>query len=293
MVIDNLFFRTDSGRILAIRISPTLGPELLRGLSHQVGPMTELPALPFVSTSSTTFNGGLASDAHDLPLTANASAPRSSSAFGSDRIAGVSSSASAPVPRASAAFGSKLRPTSGIGIVNTDAWVHGIFASADGKPYDRDWMSKHSVNDDILEGIPSKHKLDTLVRHGAVIVGDKLCVTYHSSGNPLIIEGEVKFHFIFDVIRSNPIFAAGPTRLHKHRPTCSDRAFSSKIQWHSPQRSRSERSDLRNEQRVRGTIRPSGSGTMEGSEAYVEHRSRARNSFRSQTSIPSLGRRAG
>lgn len=255
--------------------------------------MTELPALPFVSTSPTTFNGGLVIDAHDLSLTANASAPRSSSTSGSGRIAGVSSNASAPVACVSAASFSKLRPTSGTGIVNADAWVCGIFASADGKPYDRDWMSKHNVNDDILEGVPSKHKLDALVRHGAVIVGDKLCVTYHSSGNPHTIEGEVKFHFIFDVISSDPIFALGPTRLHKHQPVCSNRAFSSKIQWYSPQRSRSERSDHRNEQRVRGTIRPSSFRTMEGSEASIEHRSGLRKSFRSQASIPSRGRRAG
>lgn len=130
-------------------------------------------------------------------------------------------------------------------------------------------MSKHNVNGDILEGVPTKHKLNTLVRHGAVIVGDKLCVTYHSSGNPHIIEGELKFHFVCDVISSKSIFALGPTRLHKHQPMCSNRAFSSKIQWHSPQRSRSERSDHRNEQRVRGTIRPSGSGTTECSEAYI------------------------
>ena len=188
MVIDKLSFRTDSGRILAIRISPTLGPELFRGLSHQIGPMTELSALPFVSTSSTAFNGGLAIDAHDLALAADTSAPRSSSASGPDRLAGVSSNASVLVPCASAASSSNLRRNSGTGIVNADAWVYGIFTSAEGKPYDRDWMSKHNVKGDILVGVPSKHKLNTLVRHGAVIVGDKLCVTYNSSGNPHIIE---------------------------------------------------------------------------------------------------------
>lgn len=88
--------------------------------------MTELPALPLVPTSSSSYCSGLASDAHDLPLTENASAQQSNSAYGSDRIAGVSSSASAPVPRASAASSSNLRPTSGIGIVNADDWVYGI-----------------------------------------------------------------------------------------------------------------------------------------------------------------------
>ena len=67
-----------------------------------------------------------------------------------------------------------------------------VFSSADGNPYVRDWISKHGLNEEILTEIPnSKHKLDLLVRHGAVVAGDKLCVTYHSSGSPVVIKGEV------------------------------------------------------------------------------------------------------
>ena len=191
MVIDNLFFRTDDGRVLAVRVSPTFGPELLRGLSQPSEPPTQLAALPFVLAPSTAHDDAVASNAQNLPSTENASAQPSLPASGPSRTAGVASNTPAPIPGASAALASMLRPNSHAGVIDADAWVDGIFSSADGRPYDRDWISNHNVNDDILKGDTSKHKLDLLVRYGAVIPGDKLCVTYRSSGNPVIVEGEV------------------------------------------------------------------------------------------------------
>ena len=74
----------------------------------------------------------------------------------------------------------------------TVAEMDAVFTSAEGNPYDRDWMSNHGLNEEVLTEIPnSKHKLDLLVRHGAVIAGDKLCATYHSNGSPIVIEAEV------------------------------------------------------------------------------------------------------
>ena len=108
----------------------------------------------------------------------------------------MSSTRSAPDPPASPALFGALRPNSGAGIVDANAWVDGIFSSADGAAYDRDWMSNHDVNNDILDGTPSKHKLNVLVKHGAVFVDDKLCVTYHASGNPTVIQGEVSIPLI-------------------------------------------------------------------------------------------------
>lgn len=175
-MIDNLSFRIDDGRVLAVHNSPTLGPELLGGLSQPSGPLTQLAALPVVSTLYTTHDDAVASSAQNLPSINNAPAQPSLSASSSSRTAGLAST---------------LRPNSAAGVINPDAWVDGIFSSADGRPYDRDWISNHNVNDDILEGDPSKHKLDLLFRYGAIIPGDKLCVTYRSSGNPVIIEGEV------------------------------------------------------------------------------------------------------
>ena len=194
---DNLFFHKEDGTVLAIRIDPTLGPKLFRGLSQQISPANQLPALPFALNPSTTVSDdGLESDAQNPPSTADASAQPSSPASDSNLTAGGSGDNPAPVTSVSVAWSSSLRPTQSARVVNVDAWVDGIFSLANGHAYDRDWMDKHNVNDNILEGVPSKHKLDVLVRQGAVIVGDKLCVTYHLSGNPVVIEGQVSLDSI-------------------------------------------------------------------------------------------------
>ena len=184
-MIDNLSFRIDDGRVLAVHSSPTLGPELLGGLSQPSGPLTQLAPLPVVSTLYATHDDAVASSAQNLPSIENAPAQPSSSASSSSRTAGVASNTPAPVHGASAGLASTLRPDPAAGVINPDAWV-------DGRPYDRDWISNHNVNDDILKGDSSKHKLDLLFRYGAIVPGDKLCVTYRSSGNPVIIEGEVR-----------------------------------------------------------------------------------------------------
>ena len=194
MAIDNLFFRKDDGSVLAIRINPTLGPELLRllrGLSQQIGPPAQLSALPFTSTASTTIDDDLESNVQELSLTANASIPPRSSAPARRRKATVSSNAFTHASGPSAAISSMTSSVSSTEGFNTSAWIDGIFSSVEGKPYDRDWMRVHNVEENKLKGVPSKHKLDQLVRHGAVVVGDKFCVTYHSSGDPVTLEGEV------------------------------------------------------------------------------------------------------
>lgn len=193
-IIDNLFFRQDDGSVLAIRIKPTVGPELLRvlrGLSLQTGPLTQQPALPFAATASTSLDDGLAENAQKISLTSNTSALPLSSAAVHSKKAPTSLNTLASVRGASAALSSKSSPNASTGSFSTDAEINGIFSSADGKPYDRDWITAYNVNEDILKGVPSKHKLDLLVRHGAVVVGDKLCVTYYLSGDPVVLEGEV------------------------------------------------------------------------------------------------------
>ena len=57
-----------------------------------------------------------------------------------------------------------------------------ILESYHGEPYDREWMSKHNVSDDILEGWSSKYTFEQIVRRGAVKPGDKLRVTLTSLG---------------------------------------------------------------------------------------------------------------
>lgn len=53
-------------------------------------------------------------------------------------------------------------------------------------------MDRYNVNEDCLDGYPSKHKLDVLLRYGAVKVGDRLSVAYHPDSGPVDLVGEVR-----------------------------------------------------------------------------------------------------
>ena len=180
MIADNLFFRDDDGSVLAVRISCILGRELLCGLSQQTSPLTYFPALPLVSASPAhRDDDGPSATAH-IPATLPSGTPT------------VSTHTSAPARATSAARGGELRPKLSAAIVDTDAWVDGIFSSSNGTSYDRNWISNNDVDDEqVLKGTASKHKLDVLIRYGAVVVGDKLCVTYNLSTNPKTVEGVV------------------------------------------------------------------------------------------------------
>ena len=105
----------------------------------------------------------------------------------------MSNNTSTPDTHTSPALSSTLRPNTDAEIVDADAWVDAIFSVEE---YDRKWMRKHDVNNDILEGRPSKHKLNVLVKHGAVFIDDELCVTYLSSRNPEVKKGVVSIPFI-------------------------------------------------------------------------------------------------
>ena len=243
LVLDNLFFRADDGTVVAIRIDPSLGPDVLRDLSRPTGTLNPLPTLPFASTPPATVDDGPASDAQPPSSTANASAPPSSPAPDVNGTASGPSNRSASVPRTSAALSSMLSPAPGSGIVDLEGWVDGIFSSANGQAYNRDWISRHNVNEDILKGDPSKHKLDMLFRHGAVIVGDRLRVTYHSSGNPVVREGVVSTRSVSDVIPSNMVFHSGLTGIDERQSVRADSRGSSKLRRRTQERERSERSD--------------------------------------------------
>lgn len=39
-----------------------------------------------------------------------------------------------------------------MGSIHTDAWLDGIFSTAAGKPYDRDWISANNVDADVSKG---------------------------------------------------------------------------------------------------------------------------------------------
>ena len=198
MTPDNLFFRQDDGTVLAIRIKSASGPELLRGLrgvSEHTDPIIKYISVPFALTAPCTLDDSFLADAQNLSLAEDSSMVQSSSTSVPSGTGSTSINASTPI--------------------NTNS-MHQIFASTDGKAYPRDWIRSHNINEDILKGVPSKHKLDLLVRHGAVVVGDKLCVTYHSSGIPVVKEGEVSLqHHFFTTTTSKPIFHSGVTWLYE------------------------------------------------------------------------------
>lgn len=223
MITDNLFFRNDDGSVLAVRISSILGPELLRGLSQPLGHLTVLPALPFALTPSTALGDDLAENTQNLSLATKASTKARSTAPTRSRAASTSIKTSVHLSTLSP----KPSATSSTGEFVTEACFDGIFSSTDGNPYDydRDWIRVHNINKGILEGVPSKHKLDMLFRHHAVLVGDKLCVTYHSSGSPVIKEGEVSVQQrSLTIMVSNLIFPLDPTWLHDQQHIRSYRA---------------------------------------------------------------------
>ena len=154
MLTDNPFFRQDDGTFLAIHIPSTQGRNLLRllcGLTAQIGTPTRQTTPPF---DLNTVYEDLSSDAQTpRPKDNKATVPASSAP-----------TIQAP---AKASTESSLGPSTRIS--STDAWMDAVFSSADGESYDRDWIRIHNVNGSILEGTPSKHKLDLLVRLGPAV----------------------------------------------------------------------------------------------------------------------------
>ena len=66
-----------------------------------------------------------------------------------------------------------------------------VFNAAVNKNYDRKWMPQSDLDGSLLYGWTSRHKLDQLVRHGAVVVGDILRVTYESAAGNVFKDGQV------------------------------------------------------------------------------------------------------
>ena len=151
-----------------------------------------MSGLPFAATAARNLDDALTNEAQNISSSSRASTRLPSSAGVRSKKSSTSVKTSAPVSGTSAAASSGSSPTPSTVAPGTIAQLDAVFSSAEGTPYDREWISNHGLNEEVLTEVPnSKHKLDLLVRHGAVVVGDKLCVTYHSSGSPVVVEGEV------------------------------------------------------------------------------------------------------
>ncbi|CAD6574457.1 MAG: hypothetical protein ASARMPREDX12_006595 [Alectoria sarmentosa] len=169
---DNFMFIDDGRKILSCRVNPDYGVALLEGIEH-------IPAEAFQALNG--LSRGMVAPASEI---------------GNDRVMKVESPQhTSQESRQAHAFSSSPPPsTTGTPANNTRILSDQILSSANRQPYDRDWMKKYSISEDCLDGCQSKHKLDALLRQGAVKVGDKLCVAYHSSGGPVVKTGEVLQH---------------------------------------------------------------------------------------------------
>ena len=69
-----------------------------------------------------------------------------------------------------------------------------VFVSSAGKAYDRDWMTRHDIDELLLQGFSNKHQLKTLMAGGAVKIGNRLQVTFDLNGVAVHREGSVSLN---------------------------------------------------------------------------------------------------
>lgn len=163
---DNFMFVDDSRKIVSCRINPDYGVTLLENILQEVSQTHSVLFQPTVTQARATNNQAMVLEAsqhaseelHQSDLKASSSPPPS-------------------IARTHA--------------YNLETLSDEILSSANGQPYDRDWMNKYGISEECLKGSRSKHRLQMMVRHGAIKVGDKLCVTYYPGRGPVVKVGKV------------------------------------------------------------------------------------------------------
>lgn len=73
------------------------------------------------------------------------------------------------------------------------------------RPYNNEWMTLYGIDSTVLETFVSKHKLESLIRHGALQVGDHLYVanTYPGNGSSWVINKVAIVHMLRSPLRSS------------------------------------------------------------------------------------------
>ena len=137
---DNIMFIDDSRRIRSCRINPDYGTALLENLPQNPKEVADCAKAAW---------------SYDIAI-------QSSEASGSKQETRAESS---------------QRPTKQSEPTARILSDH-ILSTVNRQPYDRDWMSKHNIDESCLNGPSSKIKLDVLVKNGAIKTGDLLCVIY-------------------------------------------------------------------------------------------------------------------
>lgn len=169
---DNLIFIEDGGKILSCQINFDYGRALLESLQHTSEDASETRAV----LSRATFTRANETGNHGGNMMTH------SSGHASEEMHQHHPSTSSP------SLGTSTPSAKNLGILSDQ-----ILSSANRHPYDRDWINRHCIKEDCLDGSLSKHKVDVLIRHGAIRVGDRLCVTYHPDSGPVVKAGEVGF----------------------------------------------------------------------------------------------------
>lgn len=166
---DNFMFIDDGRKFISCRVNPDYGVALLEGIEHV--PAEAFQARPGLSRGTVAPTSEIGN---------NQGIKVESPQHTSQELRQAHAFSSSPPPSTSGTLANNIR-------ILSDQ----ILSSGNRQPYDRDWMKKYSISEDCLDGCQSKHKLDALLRQGAVKVGDKLCVTYQSNGGPVFKTGEV------------------------------------------------------------------------------------------------------
>ena len=93
-----------------------------------------------------------------------------------------------------------------------------VFISSAGKPYDRDWIVKHGIDETILQGFSSKHQFRSLVSNDAIKLGDKLRVRFQTANGAVNKEGTVSLHVALSV-QTLTLITSSSSKAPEHAQT--------------------------------------------------------------------------
>lgn len=195
---DNFIFIDDGRKILSCRINTHYGVALLSSMPEY---FEEAPDnVPVLSQAADARADKGDSDQDMLAVSQYVDVEDvNSEEDGSDVEGGSDAEEDINADKDSNASSSPQSSSDALG--NTlDVLSDDILSTASDQPYDRDWMTTYHIEATCLCTTPSKHKVDMLVRHGAVKVGDKLCVVYDTGAGPFTKVGEVR------VLSIHPLF---------------------------------------------------------------------------------------
>lgn len=198
ITIDNLFLLQADGTFLAKRVDPLFGQGLFKSLA---GPLHQIPTLPVMSGPASA--SAKDTSQHDGGSMVVAKTRSGSTAVPVSKPRGKgrqASSKSRQTNSKSRQASDKARGVSTGHQRTPDSCYEGIvpdhvFALTEGIDYDRQWMEKYHISQDALKFPNSRDHLSHLVRHKAVVFGERMCLTYLSDAGHVIEDGIIEVCF--------------------------------------------------------------------------------------------------